>query len=799
MQRFSAALAILSGIVLSAASISSQSATQAQPPSERLELNRGGATIVLEPYAPNILRVTLSLQHEPAVAAPGYGIVGAPAGEGWTASETAGADVYHSARIVAKVDKDLPSTHPPLQTQVDISKYFNGSAPGAHITLWTTEGKKLLEMTGWSQSVPNHKDGTAQLALDRRPTDPPAYVVGATFVSPDDEHYYGLGQNHEGFLDHRGHPVRCWQDYTAPAAPSTCVPFLVTNKGYGLLWDNPSKTTISAGFNEQTRWTSEVGDRVSFFVIEGATADEIYAGYRLLTGPTHMLPKAAYGYIQCKQRYASQKEVLDVAQGYRDRHLPADVMVVDWFYYTKMGQMDMDPKFWPDPVAMNKQLHAMGFETMISVWPRFVPADSFYNELREKGWLIHLANGTPINGLPYDRAGSDIDTTNPEAAKWYWKTIHDNILSLGFDSLWADETEPDLPPDGAYFHIGPGTQFFNVYPLFHTAALYDGFRKDEPGKRSLILSRDAFTGAQANGAIFWSSDIYPTWDTFKRQIPTGLDFAASGLTYWSNDTGGWQYLPAEHHGAHKPLLDPSDARANVGGYDDYPELYTRWFQYATFLPIMRAHGSRPANEVWSYGKQAEPILEKYLKLRYQLMPYIYSLGYHTWLTGAPFMRALPLDFPDDPRVADLRDEYMFGPAFLVAPVTEQGATSREVYLPAGSDWYNYWTNERVKGGQTITVQAPIDTLPLFVRAGSIIPLGVPVESTHEVQAIAKVRVYPGADASFTLFSDDGMTYAYEKGAGSVTKLHWDESKGQLIHEGAAAWNGPDSGIVEVMR
>ena len=799
MQRFSAALAILSGIVLSAASISSQSATQAQPPSERLELNRGGATIVLEPYAPNILRVTLSLQHEPAVAAPGYGIVGAPAGEGWTASETAGADVYHSARIVAKVDKDLPSTHPPLQTQVDISKYFNGSAPGAHITLWTTEGKKLLEMTGWSQSVPNHKDGTAQLALDRRPTDPPAYVVGATFVSPDDEHYYGLGQNHEGFLDHRGHPVRCWQDYTAPAAPSTCVPFLVTNKGYGLLWDNPSKTTISAGFNEQTRWTSEVGDRVSFFVIEGATADAIYAGYRLLTGPTHMLPKAAYGYIQCKQRYASQKEVLDVAQGYRDRHLPADVMVVDWFYYTKMGQMDMDPKFWPDPVAMNKQLHAMGFETMISVWPRFVPEDSFYNELREKGWLIHLANGTPINGLPYDRAGSDIDTTNPEAAKWYWKTIHDNILSLGFDSLWADETEPDLPPDGSYFHIGPGTQFFNVYPLFHTAALYDGFRKDEPGKRSLILSRDAFTGAQANGAIFWSSDIYPTWDTFKRQIPTGLDFAASGLTYWSNDTGGWQYLPAEHHGAHKPLLDPSDARANVGGYDDYPELYTRWFQYATFLPIMRAHGSRPANEVWSYGKQAEPILEKYLKLRYQLMPYIYSLGYHTWLTGAPFMRALPLDFPDDPRVADLRDEYMFGPAFLVAPVTEQGATSREVYLPAGSDWYNYWTNERVKGGQTITVQAPIDTLPLFVRAGSIIPLGVPVESTHEVQAIAKVRVYPGADASFTLFSDDGMTYAYEKGAGSVTKLHWDESKGQLTHEGAAAWNGPDSGIVEVMR
>jgi len=410
-------------------------------------------------------------------------------------------------------------------------------------------------------------------------------VVGATFASPDDEHYYGLGQNHEGFLDHRGHPVRCWADYTAPAAPSFCVPFLVTNKGYGLVWDNPSKTTIEPGFNEQTKWTSEVGDRVSFFVIAGATMDEIYAGYRLLTGPTPMLPKAAYGYIQCKQRYTSQKEVLDVAQGYRDRHLPADVMVVDWFYYTKMGQMDLDPKFWPDPAAMNKQLHAMGFETMISVWPRFVPDDRYYAELRQKGWLIHTADGTPIDGEPYDRAGSDIDTTNPDAAKWYWKTIRDNILSKGFDSLWADETEPDLPPHGSYLHIGPGTQYFNVYPLFHTGALYDGFRRDKPEQRALILSRDAYLGAQRNGTIFWSSDIYPTWDTFRRQIPTGLDLAASGLAYWSNDTGGWQYLPAVHHPAHPPLLDPSDARDNVGGYDDYPELYTRWFQYGTFLPI----------------------------------------------------------------------------------------------------------------------------------------------------------------------------------------------------------------------
>jgi alpha-D-xyloside xylohydrolase len=756
-------------------------------------LTRGGSTIVLEPYAPNILRVTLSLKREPAVAAPGYGLIAAPAAAGWSASQTKLADIYKSDRIVASVER--PQS-PPWD---DSTSFFPSSTPAAHITFTTPDGKKLLEMTGWTQAVPNQKDGTAAVLADRRPTDAEFYTVGASFASPEDEHYYGLGQNQEGFLDHRGHVVHCWADYNAPAGQSFCVPFLLTNKGYGLLWDNPSKTTIEPGFNEQTRWTSQVGDRVSFFVIAGSTADEIFAGYKQLTGPTHLPPKSAFGYIQCKQRYASQKELLDVAQQYRDRHLPADVLVVDWFYYTKMGQFDFDPKFWPDPAGMNKKLHQMGFETMISVWPRFVPADRYYDDLLKKGWLISYADGTPIDGLPYDRAGSDIDTTNPEAAKWYWKTLHEDIISQGFDSLWADETEPDLPPNGAYFKVGPGTQFFNVYPLFHTKALYDGFRKDEPNKRALILSRDAYLGEQSQGTVLWSSDIGPTWDAYKRQIPTGLDVAASGMVYWSNDTGGWGGLPAEHHPAHKPLLDPSDARANVGGYDDYPELYTRWFQYASFLPIFRTHGSRNTNEVWSYGKQAEPILEKYLRLRYQLMPYIYSLGYQSWLTGAPYMRALPLVFPNDPKVADLRDEYMFGPAFLVAPVTEQGAISREVYLPAGADWYNYWTNERVKGGQTITVSAPIDTLPLFVRAGSILPLGAPVESTHEKQAIEKIRVYPGANASFTLFSDDGTTYSYEKGAGFITHLRWEEAAGKLTHEGVAAWSGPDSAVVEVIK
>ncbi len=790
MKRYSAVPGLLALLALIS------SGAQAQNP-QSLVLTSPGETIVLEPYAPNILRVTLSKDAKAATAAPGYGIVATPVATGWTANQSDAEDVYKSGRMTVTVHR--PHPNPGHQGKMpETAKYFSGSAPWANIVFKTPDGTQLLEMRGWDQADYNQKDGTAYLAHDFRPTDPPMFTVGATFASPDDEHYYGLGQNHEGFLDQRGHTVRCWNDYLAAAAPSTCVPLMVSNKGYGVLWDNPSKTTFNAGFNESTKWSSEAGNRVSYFVIAGNTADEIYAGYRLLSGPTHMLPKAAYGYIQCKQRYRSQDEILAVAKGYRDRHLPADVLVVDWFYYTKMGQMDMDPKFWPDPSAMNKQLHDMGYETMISVWPRFVPEDRYYATILKNGWFEHLADGKPVDGLPYDKAGSDIDTTNPDAAKWYWDVIHDNILSLGFDSLWADETEPDLPPNGAFLHVGPGTQFFNVYPWFHTKALYDGYRKDEPNKRALILSRDAYIGAQANGTIFWSSDIYPTWDTYRRQIPTGLDFAASGITYWSNDTGGWQDLPREHHPAHPPLLDPSDARDEVGHDDDFPELYTRWFQYATFLPIMRTHGSRPQNEVWSYGKQAEPILEKYLRLRYELLPYIYSLGYRTWQSGAPFMRALPLDFPGDPKVADLRDEYMFGPAFLVAPVTEQGATSRDVYLPAGADWFNYWTNERTHGGQTIKVDAPIDTLPLFVRAGSIVPFGAMVDSAHQPQAISKIRVYPGADAAFTLFSDDGMTYAYENGAGSVTHLHWDDAAQKLTHEGAAAWTAPDSAIVEVV-
>ncbi len=775
----------------------------------RFILDRDARTVVLEPYAPNILRITLSKSKELGLASPGYGFVGTPSKAGWThEQDSSGNDVFHSGRMTVQISPNhLPASMAPRRMPLDDlnqslrDHYFGGGSKRApsddDISITTASGKPLLDMRNWSMT-PN---GPATAAQKSTQVSEGNRVV-ATFDSPTGEHYYGLGQQQQGVLDLRDHQVRCWQDYSAIGGQNVCVPFMVSSRGYGLIWDNPSKTTISLGFNQQNVWSSEVGDRVSFFVIAGDTSDEIYTGYRQLTGITHMLPKATYGYIQSKAIYPTQDQILAVAKGYRDRQLPLDVVVVDFLNMTKQGEMDLDPARWPDPAAMNDHLHAMGVRTLLSVWPHYAPDTRFYDMLKQKGWLIHDPAGVPDSGGFKDAIGPNIDTTNPEAAKWFWESIRDRYIKpYHFDYLWLDETEPDIDPAKDVFSVGSGSRFYNVYPLFHTASVYEGFRRDfGDSRRVMILARAAYLGAQRNGTVFWSSDIVSTWDMLKRSVPAGLNFTASGMPYWDTDIAGFfsPSLPASYHAQHPPLIDSSDVRSTVGVYEDYPELFVRWFEWGAFQPVMRAHGERDHNEVWSYGKQAEPILSKYLRLRYQMLPYTYSLGYQSYKTGAPFMRALFMDFPNDSNVADIPDEYMFGPAFLVAPVTEQGATKRKVYLPAGSDWYNYWTNERIKGGQTIEANAPIDTLPLFVRAGSIVPLGSAVDSTQQKQSIAAVRVYPGADADFTMFTDDGTTYAYEHGGGAVTKFHWDESGQQLKHEGAAPWSGSDKGIVEVV-
>lgn len=769
-------------------------------------LERDGRVISLEPYAANILRITMSTDKAAATDAPGYGFIAKPSATGWTHERDAsGADVFRSARMAVRLAPgDLPADKLPQPMPLDALNrqlreiYFGGG--GGHgpfndaLLVTTSEGKTLLHMNSWSMT-PERADVAQQDGAK-------GYTVAATFDSPANEHYYGLGQQQKGWMDLRDHEVRCWHDYGAIGGEDVCVPFMVSSRGYGLVWDNPSKTTATLGFNQRNTWSSEVGNRVSYFVIAGETADEIYEGYRLLTGVTHLLPKAAYGYIQSKAIYPTQEQVLDVAKTYREKKLPLDVMVVDFLNMTRQGELDLDPKRWPDPAGMNRDLNAMGVTTLLSVWPHFSRGTQFYDMLANKGWLIHKPDGTPDSGWTKDVIGPNIDTTNPEAAKWWWEKIRDRYVKpYGFNYLWLDETEPDIDPVGDVFSVGSGIRYYNIYPLFHTASVYEGFRRDfGDSRRVFILARAAYLGAQRNGTVFWSSDIVSTWDMLKRSIPAGLNFAATGLPYWDTDIAGFfsPAIPADYHAQHKPLIDGSDARETIANYEDYPELFVRWFEWGAFQPIMRAHGERAHNEVWAYGKQAEPILAKYLKLRYQLLPYTYSVAYRSYLTGAPYMRALFMDFPKDPKAANIPDEYMYGPAFLVAPVTEQGATHRAVYLPAGCDWYNYWTNERLHGGQTIEADAPIDTLPLFVNAGSIVPLGSEIESTQEIQKIVSVRVYPGANGSFTLFQDDGKTYAYENGGGSVTNLTWDDTTQHLKRDGAPAWSGSDDSVVKVI-
>ena len=736
-------------------------------------LDRHGAWVSVDAYGPNVIHVTIAADKAQALKGPGYGIIADHADHAaFHASHDAGGDTFASPALSLHVDAP-PPPHVPAVTE----HYFAPDLAPVSLQVKNAKGDTLVDMTGWSMA-PHEVAGEA------------TYQVGVNFTAPADEHYYGMGQNQDslGPLDLRGRVIDCKHWYDAPAGETVCVPFMVSSKGYGVIWDNPSDTRLVAGINGHTKFQSKVGERVSFFVVTGDTPEQIYSAYARVTGKTPIPPKAAFGLIQSKARYDSQDEILRVARTYREKGYPLDVMVLDWFYWTRMGQMDINPAEFPDPDGMNKQLHAMGMKSIVSIWPRFERSSRYFNELDAKGYFLKDKDGKTVDGLPFrsDRAGALIDATNPGARQWFWQHARDNILSHGFDYPWLDETEPDLVPDGYFFSIGSGDRYHNLYPLLHVEGVAQGMRKWKPDERVLILSRAAYLGSQRTGALFWSSDIDPTWEALKRQIPTGLNMTASGIAYWGNDIGGWQWLPQTTTATKAPLLDPSDARDTVGQNNDYPELLTRWFEYGTFLPTLRLHGIRTHAEIWAFGHEAEAVMAKYDALRYRLIPYIYSQARKTYDTGAPFMRPLWMDFPNDPAVADLGTQYMFGPAFLVAPITEQGQTEKDVYLPAGSDWYDFWTNEKLAGGRWVKVAAPIDRIPVFVRAGSIVPMGSDIQSTASKQSIAEIRVYPGSDADFALYDDDGSTYAYEKGKGTTTRLHWANATGTLSANGGDA-------------
>jgi alpha-D-xyloside xylohydrolase len=505
-----------------------------------------------------------------------------------------------------------------------------------------------------------------------------------------------------------------------------------------------------------------------------------------------MLPRWAFGYIQSKERYISQTELIDVVKEYRKRGLPLDCIVQDWKSWPSdlWGQKTLDPQRFPDPQGMMAELHGLNAHLMISVWPIMNPGGDNWREIRDHGCLLG-------NQATYD-------AFQKKARELYWKQANEGLFAYGIDGWWCDCTEPFQADWTGAFKPEPeerlrinteeakrylDAEYINAYSLLHSQGMYEGQRKTNTNKRVVNLTRSAYAGQQRYGTITWSGDVSATWDTLRRQIADGLNFCATGLPYWTTDVGAFFVK-------NDPNLWFWNGDFDLGVEDmGYRELYVRWFQYATFLPMLRSHGTDTPREVWRFGEPGEMFydaLAKFLRLRYRLMPYIYSVAGMVTHDDYTMMRALPFDFRCDATTYHIDDQFMFGPALLVNPVTQpmyyaaestplNGVSqSRTVYLPKGTDWYDFWTGKHYTGGQTIIANAPLDTIPLYVRAGSIIPLGSDIQHTSEgADAPIELYIYTGQDAHFTLYEDEGDNYTYEQGLFARTPVSWDEQLQQF--------------------
>lgn len=750
-----------------------------------------------------------------------------------------------------------------------------------------------------------------------------AYSFEQRFSIGQHEGLYGLGQFQDGRLNLRGaerHLVQSNYDAVNP--------FLVSSEGYGLLWDNYSQSRFKASGDEFMLW-SEVGDGIDYYLVATERMDEAISGYRYLTGQSPMLPKWAYGYWQSKERYKNQEEVLSIAKGYRDRNLPLDLVVQDWRYwgdpYHQWSSTEMNAKDFPNPRQMIDELHNQyNTKFMIVAWPMLGNQTEIGLEMIEKGFTYDYDAGERVL----------YDAYNPEARNIYWKYLNKNLFSLGVDAWWMDGSEPELwevlnqdhivteTKKARQISVGSTARYMNPFSLVHTRGVYENQRATTDDKRVCILTRSAFSGQQRYGAVTWSGDIVASYETLKTQISTGLNFSMAGIPYWTQDIGGW-------------LVNAVGGLYKDGNQDlAYKELYTRWFQFGVFNPIFRSHGSNTAREIWQFGGPETKFyksMARFDRLRYRMMPYIYSNAYQIHANDYTFMRGLVMDFPHDRNVYDIDDQFMFGHALLVSPVTnwmyhpevatveaeslyseddtaglvkaeyfkgrnfEEKLTEKNVdkikfrhafepfegmpidsfsirytgkiksqaagvyefvtssddgvrlwingqliiddwtsraeklntstiqleantfyefkleyyddiyaavldfgwrkpqpsqvdssrfqqttYLPKGTKWYDFWSHELFEGGQKIQGDFPLDLMPIYIKAGSIIPLSPDIQ--YADQPIAdplEIRIYPGADASFTLYQDEGDNYNYEKGQFSTIQFDWDNQSQTL--------------------
>ncbi|MBN1361181.1 MAG: DUF5110 domain-containing protein [Sedimentisphaerales bacterium] len=529
---------------------------------------------------------------------------------------------------------------------------------------------------------------------------------------------------------------------------------------------------------------SEVGDQIDYYFIAGDNADEIISGYRTITGPAPMMPKWAMGFWQCRERYQSQEQLLDVVKEFRERQIPLDNIVQDWFYWPedKWGDHDFDSTRYPDPAGMVKELHdELNTRIMISVWPKFYVGTENYEAFKKEGWLYRRnVEKQERDWVGRGYVSTFYDPYSKGARELFWKQIDEKLFSKGFDAWWLDATEPDihsnLSMDEWRRRIGPtaygsSSRYLNTYSLMNAKGIYEGQRWTNPDQRVFILTRSAYAGQQRYAAATWSGDIATRWYDLKTQIPAGLNFCLSGIPYWTTDIGGFAVEPRFERN-----VAPDDL-------EEWRELNTRWFQFATFCPLFRSHGQFPPREMFNIAPDDHPAYQTMLaydKLRYRLMPYIYSLVGMVTHDDYTIMRALVMDFGADDNVLSIDDQFMFGPALLVNPVTQYQARSRQVYLPTGAGWYGLKSGKYFSGGQTVTADAPLADIPLFVRAGSIVPFGPALQYNAEKPADPiRLMVYTGADGEFSLYEDEGVNYNYEQGAFSVIPLGYDEGTKSL--------------------
>ncbi len=534
--------------------------------------------------------------------------------------------------------------------------------------------------------------------------------------------------------------------------------------------------------NKLALW-SEMGDQIDYYFIRGNSADDVIKGYRTVTGKSQIMPKWAMGFWQSRERYKTQAELLGVVDEYRKRNIPLDNIILDWSYWPKdaWGSHDFDTERFPDAKGMMDSVHAKDAHIMISVWPKFYYTTDNYKAFDEKGWMFNRAVKDSIRDwISPGYIGGFYDAYSEGARKLFWDQLNEKLYSKGIDAWWMDASEPDILSNASMQYrkelmtptaLGPSVEYFNAYALVNAQGIYEGQRSTNPNNRVFLLTRSGFAGLQRYSTATWSGDIGTRWEDMKAQISAGLNFAMSGIPYWTMDIGGF-------------CVEKRYENAKEGSEDmkEWRELNARWFQFGAFCPLFRSHGQYPYREIYNIAPEGHPAYNSmvhYTKLRYQMMPYIYSLAGMTYFNDYTIMRALVMDFGKDAATHNISDQYMFGPNLMVCPVYQYKATSRDVYFPAGTNWYNYDTGEYVTGGKSIKVSAPYERMPLFVQEGSILPMGNDIQTTKEAQTDLTIKVYTGKNGEFTLYEDEGVNYNYENGAYSTIKFSYDEASQQL--------------------